>query len=85
DVNSTEHWLTPGTNLSSFTMEPGGRYNSELARYEYLLVRGYLWSYTLGATTIVHACEFGSACGTMEIIPATMPTGFSVRCVHDAE
>ena len=85
ELNATEHWLTPGTNISGFTMEPGGRFNAELNRYEYLLVRGYLWSYTPGATTIVHACEFGSACGTVEIIPATMPTGFSVRCVHDAE
>ena len=85
DVNSTEHWLTPGTNLSGFTMEPGGRYNSELDRYEYLYVKGYLWSYTPGATSIAHACEFGSTCGTIEIIPATVTTGFSVRCVHDAE
>ena len=85
DLNANEHWLTPGTNLSGFTMEPGGRFNEELNRYEYLLVRGYLWSYTPGATTIVHACEFGSTCGTVEIIPATKPTGFSVRCVHDAE
>ena len=79
---STEHWLEPGTNISGFTMEPGGRYNSELGRYEYLYVRGYLWSYTPGST-VYHACEFGSACGTIEIIPATQQTGFSVRCVHD--
>ena len=83
DLLSTEHWLTPGTNLSSFTMEPGGKYNSELDRYEYLYVKGYLWSYTPGATTIANACEFGSTCGTVEIIPATVTTAFSVRCVHD--
>lgn len=40
--------------------------------------------YTPGST-IYHACEFGSGCGTIEIIPATAATGYSVRCVHDAE
>ena len=84
ELNAVEHWLTPGTNISGFTMEPGGCYNAELNRYEYLLVRGYLWSYTPGST-VVHACEFGSACGTVEFSPATMETGYSVRCVHNAE
>ena len=85
DLNTTERWITPGTNLSGFAMEPGGRYNEYLDRFEYLLARGYLCSYTPGAITIVHACEFGYACSTVEIIQILMPAGVSVRCVHDAE
>lgn len=81
---STEHWLHPGTDDIGFTLEPGGMYNPEHNSYENLLVKAYLWSYTPGST-IYHACEFGSGCGTIEIIPATAATGYSVRCVHDAE
>ena len=78
------HWLTPGTDDIGFTLEPAGMFNPELLRYEYLHVKAFLWSYTPGST-ILHACEFGSACGTIEIIPATASTGYSVRCVKDAE
>ena len=77
------HWLDPGTDDYGFTLEPGGYYNPELDRYEYLHVKTILWSYTPGATIIYHACEFGSACGTIEIIPTTANAGYSVRCVHD--
>ena len=78
------HWLEPGTDESGFTLEPAGLFNPVLIRYEYLHVKAFLWSYTPGST-IYHACEFGSACGTIEIIPATASTGYSVRCVHDDE
>ena len=81
---STEHWLEPGTDDIGFTLEPAGMFNPELLRYEYLHVKAFLWSYTPGST-VLHACEFGSACGTIEIVPATASTGYSVRCVHDAE
>ena len=82
DLMSTEHWLEPGTDLSGFAMEPSGLYNSELNRFEYLYAKGYIWYYTPG-TTIYHACAFGAACSTVEILPASLQSGFSVRCVHD--
>jgi len=75
--------LQPGTSdIDGFNLEPGGYYNPELNRYEYLHVKTILWSYNPGAT-IYHACEFGSACGTIEIIPTSAEAGHSVRCVHD--
>ena len=78
------NWLEPGTDDIGFTLEPAGTFNPELDRFEYLHVKAYLWSYTPGST-IFHACEFGSACGTIEIVPATGSTGYSVRCVHNTE
>jgi len=77
------HWLNPGTDDYGFSLEPGGYYNPELNRYEYLHVKTIFWSYNSEGTTIYHACEFGSACGTIEIIPITTNAGCSVRCVHD--
>jgi uncharacterized protein (TIGR02145 family) len=84
DLMSTEHWVNPGTNASGYGLEPAGVYNAELDRYEYLYVQSYLWSYEPG-TVIYHACQFGSACGTIEIIPASAYNGFSVRCVRNTE
>ena len=84
DLMSTEHWLNPGTNASGYGLEPAGVYNAELGRYEYLYVQTYLWSYEPGAT-VYHSCQFGSACGTIEIIPASANNGFSVRCVRNTE
>lgn len=84
DLMSTENWVNPGTNASGYGLEPAGMYNSELDRNEYLLVQTYLWSFTPGST-IYHACQFGSACGTIEIIPSSASNGYSVRCVRNAE
>ncbi len=84
DLMSDEHWLTPGTDISGFGLEPAGVFNAELNRYEYLYVQTYLWSYEPGAV-VYHACQFGSSCGTIEIIPASAYNGFSVRCVHNTE
>ena len=84
DLMSDQHWLTPGTNVAGFGLEPAGMYNAELDRYEYLYVQTFLWSYEPG-TTIYHACQFGSACGTIEVIPASAYNGFSVRCVRNTE
>ena len=77
------HWLDPGTDTYGFALEPGGYYNANLDRYEYLHVKTVLWSYTAGTTSVAHACEFGSACGTIEIIPIDVDAALSVRCVHD--
>ena len=78
------HWLTPGTDESGFTLEPAGMFNPDLLRFEYLHVKAFLWSYTPGST-VYHACEFGSDCGTIEIIPASGSTGYSVRCVKNTD
>ena len=83
---TTEYWLTTqdNTNSTDFSLVPSGMYNANLERYEYLYVQAYLWSYT-PESTIYHTCQFGSACGTIEIIPATAANGYSVRCVRDTE
>lgn len=78
------HWLSPGTDDIGFTLEPGGRFNAGRNRFEFLHGKAFLWTYVPGAT-IYHACEFGDACGTMEMITTTADTGYSVRCVHDVE
>ena len=83
DLMSTDNWLNPGTNASGYGLEPAGYYNAELGRYEYLYSQTYIWTYQPGFTVIYHACQFGSACGTIEIVPLTGASGLSVRCVHD--
>lgn len=83
ELMATTNWINPGNNSSGFTMQPGGLYNpAGHSPYEMLLVLGYFWTYTPGSS-INYACEFGSACGTMELIPVTGDKGFSVRCLKD--
>ena len=83
DLMSQTNWLNPGTDISGFTMQPGGYYTAAgSVHYQDLLVRAYFWTYTPGGS-IYHACEFGSACGTMELIPALETMGYSVRCIKD--
>ena len=77
------HWMEPGTDNHGFSLEPAGYFNPDLNRYEYLHVNTILWSYTSGSITVFHACQFGSSCGTIEIIPISSVSGLSVRCVHD--
>ena len=81
---TTDHWLNPGTNTSGFSAEPAGIYNPESGRFEYLYVTTYLWSYT-PASSVFHACQFGSQCGTLEIEPSSGEFKYSVRCVHNEE
>ena len=85
-MSANGNWVTTGTptNTTGFNLEPAGMYNSALDRYEYLYVESFMWSYTPGST-VYHACEFGSACGTIEIIPSSANNGLSVRCVRNAE
>ena len=71
-----------GTNASGFNMLPSGFYNPELDRYERKFVSAYFWIFT-PPTAIYHACEFGAACSTMELIPGNLNAGYSVRCVID--
>ncbi len=71
-----------GTDDYGFSFLPAGYYNANLGRYEGLGVRAYFWTAEVGGT-IYHACEFGSACGTIEIVPTSQLNGFSVRCVLD--
>ena len=78
-------WLPDvGTNTTGFNMLPSGEYNSELDRYERKSVGGYFWILT-PPTAVYHACEFGSACSTLEMIPGSLTSGFSVRCVKDEQ
>ncbi|MBR0054134.1 MAG: hypothetical protein IJP65_02370, partial [Bacteroidales bacterium] len=81
---TTDHWLNPGTNTSGFSAEPAGIYNPESGRFEYLYVTTYLWSYT-PASSVFHACQFGSQCGTLEIEPSSGEFKYSVRCVRNEE
>ena len=78
-------WIIPGTDDIGFTLEPAGMYNDQTGYFENLRVKAYLWSYTPGTTTTFYACEIGSGCGPIEMIETTGSTGYSVRCVRDAE
>jgi len=69
-----------GTNSTGFTMLPGGFYNSELDRYERMFVSAYIWIAT-PESAVYHACEFGAACSSMELIPGNLTDGLSIRCV----
>ena len=73
-----------GTGNSGFNMEPAGEYNSALDRYERKYVSAYFLVFT-PATSVYHACEFGAACSTTELIPGSLTMGYSVRCVMDEE
>ena len=83
DLMSETNWINAGNNSSGFAMQPGGYYTSAgNTPYQMLLVLGYFWTYTPGSS-IYYACEFGSACGTLELIPASAIMGYSVRCIKD--
>ena len=83
DLMATTNWLNPGNDSSGFTMQPGGYYTPVgHTPYQMLLVMGYFWAYTPGSS-VNYACEFGSACGTMELVPAPADMGYSVRCLKD--
>ena len=83
DLMSVGVWIpNVGTNVTGFDMYPAGCYNSELDRYERMYVSAYFWILT-PPSAVYHACEFGAACSTTEIIPGTLTMGFSVRCVLD--
>ena len=69
-----------GTNSTGFDMLPGGFYNSARDRYERMYVSAYIWIAT-PVTAIYHACEFGAACSSMELIPGNLSDGYSIRCV----
>ena len=78
---ATTHWIPNiGTDLSSFTLLPGGYYNSALNRYEDLLVRAYIWTVKDEGTFAI-ACMFGAACSTTEFVSSEKANGYSVRCV----
>jgi uncharacterized protein (TIGR02145 family) len=83
-MSSSSNWIVPGTNESGFNLEPAGEFNGSNGYYENLRVKTYLWSYTPGVTTY-SACEFGTNCGAITTVTANASTGYSVRCVHDAE
>lgn len=72
-----------GTDNYDFTFLPAGYYNAALNRYEGLFVKSYFWTTETDGSTIANACEFGSTCGTIEIVPGDRRNGYSVRCVMD--
>ena len=83
DLMATTNWLNPGNNSSGFTAQPGGYYTPvSPVPYQELLVKAYLWTYTPGSS-VIYACELGSACGTLELVPASANMGYSVRCLKD--
>ena len=85
ELMSTENWVSPGTNLSAFTMQPSGFYDSSSQfPYQGLYAVGFFWIYSPGSA-IYNACEFGYACGSIEFLPGTATKGFSVRCLKDRE
>lgn len=79
---ATTHWIPDvGTDLSSFTLLPGGYYNSYSNRYEDLFVRAYIWTIKEEESTHAIACLFGAACSTTEFLHSKKTDGYSVRCV----
>ena len=83
DLMATTNWINPGNNSSGFTMQPGGFYNpAGHVPYERLYVSAHIWSFTPGSS-IHYALEFGSVCGTMELVPVSGDPGYSVRCLKD--
>ena len=83
DLMSQTNWVNPGNNSSEFTMQPAGYYNPvSYAPYQMLHVLAYFWTYTPGSS-VYHACEFGSMCGTIELLPSSGEMGYSVRCVKN--
>ncbi|MBR3467271.1 MAG: fibrobacter succinogenes major paralogous domain-containing protein, partial [Bacteroidales bacterium] len=81
ELMATTQWLPiPGTDISQFTLLPGGRYNSTYGLYENLLVNSYVWTIREESTHAI-ACMFGAACGTSEFISSEKANGHSVRCV----
>ena len=83
DLMATTHWIPNiGTDISDFTLLPGGYYNYASGRYEDLLVRAYVWTIK-EENTIALACMFGAACSTTEFVPSEKANGYSVRCILD--
>lgn len=83
ELMATTHWIPDvGTDITSFTLLPGGRYNSVLNRYEDLLVRAYLWTIKEDGSFAV-ACMFGAACSTTQFYSSERNNGYSVRCILD--
>ena len=81
ELMSIPHWIPAiGTDISNFTLLPGGFYNSALGRYEDLLVRAYLWTVKEDGSMAI-ACLFGAACSTTEFLPSEKANCYSVRCV----
>ena len=81
ELMATTHWIPNiGTDITSFTLLPGGRYNSVLGRYEDLLVRAYLWTIKEDGSYAV-ACAFSAACSTTEFFSSERANGYSVRCI----
>ena len=81
ELMATTQWLPiPGTDISQFTLLPGGRFNSTYGLFENLLVNAYVWTIREESTHAI-ACMFGAACGTSEFISSEKANGYSVRCV----
>ena len=81
ELMANTQWLPiPGTDISQFTLLPGGRYNSTYGLFENLLVNAYVWTIREESTLAI-ACKFGTECSTSEFIPSEKANGHSVRCV----
>ena len=81
ELMATTQWIPDiGTDISQFTMLPGGYYNHASGRYEDLLVRAYVWT-VKEESTVAIACLFGAACSTTEFMLSEKANGYSVRCV----
>ena len=81
DLMSQGLWIPDnGTNASGFNLLPGGCYNAELDRYERMYVSAYFWI-AVPDSYVYHACEFGAACSSTELVPGNLSNGFSIRCV----
>ena len=81
ELMATSHWIPDiGTDITSFTLLPGGRYNNVIDRYEELLVHAYLWTIKEDGSYAV-AYMFGAACSTTEFFSSEKANGYSVRCI----
>ncbi len=68
------------TNESGMSLVPSGYYNSDLDRLERMYSNAYFWIAT-PPTAVYHACQFGAACSSMEMVPGSLKMGYNTRCV----
>ena len=85
DLMSTNYWLVPGTNATSFDARPAGRYDSSIDRFVDLY--GFTGFWAADANTGNSAPYFSLTyyCSLIEKMETLKSDGLSVRCVWDGE
>jgi len=85
--DNTNHWLAPGTNLSTFASRGAGKYDAATNRYIDMLGFTGIWAGDAGAGANAPFISFTYYMEDCE--PASSATskldGLSVRCVWDVQ